>query len=75
MSGIGRRQFLSFTEIPISVVLGLSVSTFYGFVHKCYGLGNYSSDAEEAVEGTKSDLVLHDTRLLTKLGVEELRLI
>lgn len=67
--GIGRRRLLSFTEI--STVLGLSLSIFSGFVHKWCDLRDYSSDAEEVMEGTKCDLVLHGTNFLPKLEVEE----
>ena len=67
-------QFLSFTEIPISVVLGLSMSIFYGFVHKCYGVRNYSSDVKKVMEGTKCDL-LYRYWASSPLGVQEPRLI
>ena len=66
VSGIGRRRLLSFTEI--STVLGLSLSIFSGFVHTWCDLRDYSSDAEEVMEGTKCDLVLHGTKVSSQTG-------
>lgn len=40
-------------------------------MHTYYDVRNDSRDAEEAMEGTKYDLVFCDTRFLTTLGVEE----
>ena len=68
MSGTGRRRFLKVTEVSISVVLGLSMSTESGFVRKCCDLRNYSSNVEEAVEGPKCDLVLHGTKVSSLTG-------
>lgn len=67
-------QFLSFTEIPISIVLGLSMSIFYGFVHKCYDM-ELQQWCQEGHGRHDMWPVICDTRLLPKLGVEEPRLI
>lgn len=76
MLGIGRRQFLSFTVILVSVVLGLSVSIFCGFMHKCYYLKDYGSETRRRLWRALSvTWFIRDTRLLTRLRAEESRLI
>ena len=44
------------------------MSTESGFVHKCCDLKNHSSDAEEAMEGPKCDLVLRGTKASSLTG-------